>query len=311
MVISMDLYRINLNLLVALDALFEEKSVTRAAKKLFITQAALSNNLVQLRKIFDDELLVRQKNHMALTSFAIELQPKLHRLLEEMRCVIASGQEFEPEKSARLFKIGMTDYLSILILPQLLCALQKKAPNVKIEIIPEYYVHSEEAFEDEKYDLALGKMIHLGASIQKALLFQDIAVCIMNPKHPLAGKKKITLKEYLSYKHISIRSNSPHYPPVIEQALSRHSVERECRLSLPFASAVFTIIENSTSPLIGTILRSVAEHFHKRQSVIIKPVPFKLESVSFYAGWHRRFDNDPGHRWLREEILKIGAQLGR
>lgn len=306
----MDLYRINLNLLVALDMLFEERSVTRAAKKLFITQAALSNNLLQLRKIFGDELLVREKNHMVLTSFADDLRPKLHRLLEEMRCVISSGQQFEPEKSTRVFKIGMTDYLSVLILPKLLCTLQKKAPNVKLDIISEYHVSSVEPFENEKYDMVVGKVVDVGSPIERTLLFKDTAVCIMNPKHPLAKQEEITLEEYLSYKHIAIRADNPSLPAVIEQALAKCGMERDKKISVPFASAIFTIIEHSSAPLIGTILKSTADSFQKRQCVVVKAVPFKIEPVEFYLAWHRRFDNDPGHRWLREQILALSKDFG-
>src|SRR4051812_29769674 len=107
-----ELYRINLNLLVALDVLLAEQSVTKAAKKLFLTQAAMSNNLQQLREIFKDDLLIREKNGMILTSYALDLQPKLHQVLEELRTVVLAGQRFVPELSQRTFKVGMTDYMS-------------------------------------------------------------------------------------------------------------------------------------------------------------------------------------------------------
>ena len=306
----MDLYRINLNLLVALDALFQEKSVTRAAKKLFITQAALSNNLLQLRKMFDDELLVREKNQMVLTSYALDLQPQLHRLLQEMRCMISSGQQFEAEKSTRVFKIGMPDYLCALILPKLLCVLQKKAPNIKLEIVSQYHVSSAEPFEKEEYDFALGKIFHPGTPVKTALLFKDTAVCVINPKHPLAEKEKITVKDYLAYKHVAIGADNPSYPAVIEQGLAKLGLQRDKKISLPFASSVVSLVEHSSAPLIGTIMKSMAYHYQKRQCFIIKPLPFKIPDIEFYVAWHRRFDNDPGHRWLRDEILEIGEKIG-
>lgn len=122
----MDLYRLNLNLLIALDILLQEQSVTQSAQKLSITQAAMSNNLQQLRNIFKDELLLREGTRMVLTSYARELQPKLHQVLQEVRSLVEGGQRFIPETSERIYRIAMTDYIASLLLPKLTSHLQKK-----------------------------------------------------------------------------------------------------------------------------------------------------------------------------------------
>src|SRR3990167_7170427 len=125
----MNLHRINLNLLASLDILLQERSVTRAAERAFITQSGMSNTLQQLREIFKDKLLMREKNGMALTSFAKELQPQLHRVLQELGSLVINCRCFDPKKSTRVFKIALSDYLSALLLPKLLRVLKTHAPT--------------------------------------------------------------------------------------------------------------------------------------------------------------------------------------
>ena len=304
----MDLYRLNLNLLIALDILLEERNVTIAASKIFLTQSAMSNNLQQLRVIFKDELLIREKNGMSLTGYAKELQPQLHRVLSELSCLVTNCRRFDPKTSTRVFKIGLSDYLSALILPKLIERLQNTAPNIKIRVVSAYHFNSTEPFEKEDYDLAVGKIFQLSSPVKTQLLFKDTGVCIINPQHPLAKKKKITLKDYLSYQHIAVCADNPSFPPVIEQSLAQLNVQRNIQISLPFVVSIFTLIENSKN-LIATIMKSTALRFQHKRCYEIKPLPFKIPTTEFYLAWHRRFENDPGHQWLRQQVVDAGKTL--
>src|SRR3990167_2157075 len=301
----MDLYRVNLNLLIALDILLAEKSVTAAAKKLFITQAAMSNNLQQLRVIFKDELLAREKNQMVPTHYAKELQPKLNQLLQELKTLIVDGQRFVSEKSERIFKIGMADYMVSLIMPQLLAYLKKHAPGIKIRITPLSQSGSAEPFENGEYDLAIGKLFSPSRFVRSTLLFEDTGVCIVSGKHPLAKKKTITLKEYLSAEHIAIAADSHTYcPSLIEQALTQLGVERNVALSLSFITPMFKLIEQSDY-LLGTVIKSMAQLYQEHMDYVIKPLPFKMQPIELYLVWHQHHEADMGHQWLRNAILQI------
>src|SRR3990167_521181 len=153
-----DLYRINLNLLIALDILLREKNVTRSAEEISLSQAAMSNNLKQLRIIFKDNLLISEKNKLVLTNYARELQPKLHRVLEELGSLIENGHSFDPATCNRMFKIGMADFFSSIIYPKLIPILEKQAPNIKINTIAITQMYNAEAFEKEAYDIGIGRM---------------------------------------------------------------------------------------------------------------------------------------------------------
>lgn len=305
----MDLYRLNLNLLIALDALLLEQSVTLAAKKLFITQAAMSNNLQQLRNIFKDDLLIREKNHMVLTSYARELQPKLHQVLQEIHSLVISGQRFEPETSERVFKIGVSDYMAVLLLPKLIAHLAQTAPEIKISVVSVYHLSGIEPFERGDYDLAIGKVFEISSPIRKELLFKDFGVVVVNRNHKLARKKKITLKDYLSYKHIVVRADNPHFPPVIEQALAKKGFRRNAQISLPFIIPIFKLLEKSDE-LIATVIHSMTVVYKKNSDFVVKPLPFEIPEIEFFVAWHQRYDNDPGHKWLRQQIKEVSKSLG-
>jgi DNA-binding transcriptional LysR family regulator len=300
-----DLYRINLNLLIALDVLLAEQNVTQAAKKLFLSQAAMSKNLQQLRDIFKDELLVREKNRMILTNYASLLQPKLHQVLEEIRNLIENGQRFEPSTSQRSFKIGMSDYMSSLLLPKVLEHLQRKAPGIEIIVMPVEYLGDPEAFEKGKYDLALGKIFGDSPSIKKQLLFKDRGVCVLSKKHPLAKKQNISLEEYLNYPHTAVlRTDNPERPRIIDEALAKLNVKRQVRISLPYMGPIFQLIEASDS-LIGTAPQKIALLHQKHYSILIKPLPFDLQEMKFQIAWHHIHESDLGHTWLRNQIMEI------
>ena len=304
----MDLYRINLNLLIALDILMEEQNVTLASKKVHITQAAMSNNLNQLREIFNDKLLIREKNQMSLTPFARELQPKLRRVLRELGSLVMSSQQFKPETSKRIFKIGMSDYMAAIVLPALTSILESTAPDIKINVVSTSHLNSITSFERGEYDLAIGKVANIKSPVNKQLLYQDSAVCILNQKHPLASKKKITLKEYLSQKHVTLRAIHQQLSPVIDQTLSKLGVSRDTKISMPYMIPAFSLIEKSHH-LIATILRSIALKHKDNYRYVIKPLPFKIPPIEYYLAWHQQFDDDAGHLWLREQLIDIGNKI--
>lgn len=304
----MNLYRLNLNLLIALDILLIEQSVTHAAKKIFITQAAMSNNLQQLREIFKDELLIREKNHMVLTSYAKELQPKLHLVMQELQSLVVSGQRFEPETSERIFKIGMTDYMAALLLPKLIATLQHKAPKIKIITISTHHLNDSEPFEKGDYDFGIGKTFELPPSIHKKLLFKDTIVCLLNRRHKLAKKPRINLKDYLSNKHVAVQVHNSRFPTIIEETLDKLGYRRDILISLPFIIPIFKLIEESDN-LIATVIKSMADLYCNNHRIKIYPLPLKISPIELFLVWHQRYDNDPGHQWLRQQILEIGSGL--
>jgi len=304
----MDLHRINLNLLVALDALLSEQNVTAAAKKLYITQSALSNNLQQLREIFKDDLLIREKNHMVLTSFAKELQPKLHHALKKLGSLVVSAESFQPQISKREFRIGMNDYIASLLLPRLMKFLQKNAPSIKISVISTAHMANIQSMENSEYDFLIGITLSMN-QLKNQLLFVDQAVCILNLRHPLAKKERITIKDYFSCKHIanSAVANKAALN-ILDESCAKLGLQRDTELNLPFSIPAFKIIEQSDK-LIATILKSSACFYKSNFHYVTKALPFKIRPIKCLIAWHHQNENDQGHRWLREQLIQIGKKI--
>lgn len=299
-----DLYRINLNLLVALDILLQEKNVTRAAEKVCLSQAAMSNNLKQLRTLFKDKLLIPEKNQLVLTSYARELQQKLHRVLEELRGIITNGQSFDPATCNRMFKIGMADYFSSIIYPKLIPILERQAPNIKINTIAITQMYSAEPFEKEEYDIGIGRMSPMPSLIRKKLLLKEGCVCIFSAQHPLAKKKEISLSECVSFKHVAWRTDIPDNPYLIGLAIEASGGKSDTVLYVPYMDSLFRLIEKSNG-YIATVSKSAALLGIEKYNLVIKPFPIKSPEYEQHIAWHPRFDDDLAHQWLRNQIIDI------
>lgn len=305
----MDLYRINLNLLIALDVLLTEQNVTRAAKKICIAQATMSNNLHQLRDILKDDLLVRKKNKMLLTNYAKTLRPRLRDVLEELRSIIDRDNPFDLAKCNRMLKIGLSDHWASLILPKLIPIVQRKAPNISINIIPITQMYNAEPFEMGAYDLAIARATTMPASIRTHFLLKDIGVCILNRNHPLAKKKKITLAEYCAYKHIACRVENPDFPSVVNQFLiSKGLPPRDTVLSVPYIDTIFRILEKSTD-LIADAVKSKTLLVENKHHCVIKTSPVETAYSEFHIAWHKQYDNDLAHQWIRNQLIDIVKKL--
>lgn len=305
----MDLYRINLNLLIALDVLLTEQNVTRAAKKICIAQATMSNNLHQLRGILKDDLLVRKKSKMLLTSYAKTLHPRLRDVLEELRNIIDRDSPFDLTKCNRMIKIGLSDHWASLILPKLIPIIRHNAPNISINIIPLTQMYNAEPFEMGAYDLAIARATTMPPSIRTQLLLKDIGVCILNRNHPLAKKKKITLTEYCAYKHIACRIENPDFPSVTNQFLASKGLPpRDTVLSVPYIDAIFRVLEKSTD-LIASAVKSKTLLVENKHYCVIKNLPIEIPCSEFHIAWHKQFDNDLTHQWIRNQIVNIVEKL--
>ncbi|MCX7120431.1 MAG: LysR family transcriptional regulator [Gammaproteobacteria bacterium] len=299
-----DLYRINLNLLIALDILLEEKNVTRAAEKVSLSQAAMSNNLQQLRILFKDRLLVSEKNKLVLTSYAGEIQPKLHRVLEELGSIIKTGKSFDPATCKRTFKIGLTDYFASIIYPKLIPILERQTPNITINTIAITQMCSAEPFENGEYDIAIGRMAPAPSLVRKKSLMKENCVCIFNAEHPLAKKKKITLSEYMSFKQVAWRTDVPDNPNLISLAMAEIGAKSDAVLYLPYIDSLFRLLEKSNN-YVSNVLKSAAQLGVGKYNIAIKSLPFESPEYEWCVAWHPRFDDDLAHQWLRNQIINI------
>lgn len=296
----MNLAKINLNLLIALQALLEERNVTRAAQHLHVTQSALSKSLAQLRQLFDDPLLVRVENQLHLTPLAEELKERLDRLLGELEGLLLSSQ-FDPAQCHHSFTIAIVDYESLAPLSGILERIHRQAPGIHLRLV-HFDQHSLDHLNAGKLDLSLSYQGQLPANLHCRVLARIDMVCVMSADHPLADHA-LDLDGYLAHPHVV---NSVERGARINTTLAGLGRQRQIRLEVPLYQTALRMLPGSD--LLLTIAAPIAERVCAEFGLVSKPLPFALPELHYQMLWHERTHRQTSHRWLRQQLLEALAE---
>lgn len=292
----------DLNLLVYFAVLVEERSITRAAKRLRLTQSALSRVLRRVRELFGDDLLVRMNNTYQLTPRGQEILDQLTILLPQIDKLI-SGKEFNPAKEAANFRITAADSLAHLYVPYF-ARRHENTPNLVFGFNP----YSEERYrelEDGSRDLILDADFKvLPSSLQKEELFRDTIVCAVGKTSPF--KQSISLSDYIAAKHVAVNILEERQP-TLDAALTKLGVFRDCALSVPYFSVALRAVAGSK--LIATLPRHMSDLLADRRAVRLIRPPREVESFRYIMVWHKRQQADPRSIWLRQTVREITAEI--
>lgn len=302
----MDLWGVDLNLMVAFDALMRERSVTKAGVRVGRTQPALSAALSRLRHLFKDELFIRSATGLQPTPRAIELAGPIGSALAQLQQTLEFTQSFEPLLSSSAFTLGVSDHPACVVLPQLLRVLGVTAPGVSLRV--KSFAARERAVEmldAGEVDAAVGVLGATTPRILTAAMFSERFVCVVRKTHPCAASR-LTLKAFLSLPHLLV---SPEGDGVghVDVKLAELGKKRKIALQLPQMYAAPAIV--SDSDLIATLMEGVVLSSGRRSRLRIVRPPLRLEEVAFVLHWHRRSDSHPGQRWFRDQILAVGAAI--
>ena len=302
----MNLCKINLNLLVALDALLTERQVTRAAKKTFVTQSAMSIALSQLRELLHDDLLVRGPQGMTPTPRAIELQPQLHEILQTIKEIVYTKQPFNPKTEKSLFKIGMSDYAELVCLPALSKIMAEEAPNISLKVIHLNSLDEIDVFEKEQLVLAVGVLSAKKTPLLTECIFRDHGVCVARKGHPLM-KGELTLERFLQAKHIATHLQRDPTLSRIDQILKQLGAKRKIALTLPHIIAALHLVKQ-TDYLLASV-NCLAEILAKPLGLEVRELPFATNPLDILLAWPQQYDKDPAQQWLRNTIRKATRKM--
>ncbi|WP_145522299.1 LysR family transcriptional regulator [Yersinia ruckeri] len=291
---------IDLNLLVILDVLLSERHVSRAAKRLYMSQPAVSHALNRLRYLLDDELLVRVAGGFQLTRRAAALIEPLKEVLEKVRYIIGTGN-FEPALATQRFRIALSDYGAAMVLPGLLQRLRQQAPGIDLVV--------EQASREQmigqvmagQLDLALGVFPDLPADMTASRLFEEHFVCVIDQANPLARKKYFTLDDYLVQPHllVSMRGESV---GEVETALAELGVRRRVAAIMPhFLLAPQAL---AGTDLLLTVASRVVTIQQESMNLQRLTLPFTVPNFDFVQIWHNRNQGKEDHRWLRQQVAE-------
>jgi DNA-binding transcriptional LysR family regulator len=303
---KVNLRSVDLNLLVVLEALLEEKQVTKAAEKLHMSQPAVSRALQRLRDTFADPLLVRSVDGYDLSVRATQIVGELKTVLQSVSQII-SEPEFSPKTSKQIVKIAGPDLETALYVPDLLAVMSQQAPEMRVEL---------DSRPADYFEMLSRGDIHFAISgvppqiaedqFHRALLdVTDIAL-IMGQHHPLANKR-ITLDEYLSARHayISITGKGP---AMMDRRLREMGKKRNTVLRLSSFMSVPDFCEKTD--LIFMLPTNLIKKISLGRAVVSRTLPVELiaEPFPFYLYWHARDHYDPMHRWIKEAVLQQAGQ---
>jgi DNA-binding transcriptional LysR family regulator len=299
MVHTQGLSAIDLNLLVVLRALLSERHVTRAAKRVGLSQSATSHALSRLRELYADPLLVRSGRTLALTPRAVRLLPALERGLGELERVVADEPEFEPSTARRSFSIGMGDYLQALIAGPLLRQIAALSPGIDLSLV--VFPNLRELVESGAVDLALGISSGVSSAYSHEPLLEEGFVCMVRREHPQI-KKAPSLDKYLAQRHVVV---APAGTPgsLVDTALARRGLER--RVALRVTNFLIAPVVVSETDLVNTMPTRLARQFAKIYPLRLLPPPLELPRFEHCMFWHPRLDHDPAQRWLRDFVARV------
>lgn len=286
----------NLNLLASFQMLIEERSVTRAATRMCISQPAMSRVLDRLQEMFGDKLVVRTRKGFEPTRRALQIYNQLEQALPTIEEVLR-GREFNPSKSTDTFRIAMTDHVALTLLPTLMKAIELQAPRVRIEIF---------AWDDTAFRRLETNALDVGVwcsdpppHLHSETIYRDKFVCVIRKGHPL-GNQPLTAKRYLQLEHLIISHGIQQGS--LETTLTRLGYHRKARLRIPFFTAAASIIE--ITDMAATLPSRLAERFAANFRTQAVSLSFKLPDMHFSQVWHPRNDQDPAHIWLRQLIRR-------
>ncbi len=299
---ALDLRTFDLNLLVALDALMRERSVTRAAERMHVGQPAMSHSLAMLRALLQDELLVRVGNVMEPTQRALRLHGQLVEGLAALQTAVKmSSETFDPTREQRTFRLGYSSDVELALMPSLAARLVADAPGIRVVGHLFDGKEIERALDDGRLDLAVGCFAVRGSRFSTQKLYDQELRCMWHPDQ-LSISLPLTREQYLSSAH-AIMTLDDNLQGCLDAGLTAIGAS----LNVIAASAQFlsVLAMVASGPILATLPSNVARLHCDRFGLLCTTLPLPLSLPPILLVWSTRLNLDPGAVWLRTQIIGI------
>lgn len=293
----MDSKRLDLNLLVTLEALLAEQNVTKAAARLHLSQPAVSAQLSRLRDVFDDPLLIPAQRGMTPTAKALDLLEPLRQALDQLRATVATHSNFNPAKARLTVSIACTDYLHAAVVKPLVVALRTKAPGVRVALRNLDLPQLEAQMARGDVDLALMTPQAAPPGLRARHLFDERYVLIGRRKHPRL-RAGLTVEEFAQLEHVVVSLHGGGFATPVDDALAAFGLKRKVVLSA--ASFLFVPEIVSQSDFVALVPERLVRD--RAGQLEVMDCPFPVEGFAVGMVWHERSHGHGGQRWIRERI---------
>ncbi len=298
--------RLDLNLLVALDALLTERSVSLAADKLCLSQSATSSALGRLREYFGDELLVVKGRNMILTARAEELIEPVRAVLEQIRATITVAPPFDPATAERQIRIMASDYSTQVLLADAISEISREAPGIRFEIQPMHETPVD-ALERGYIDLLLTIDYAISTDHPSQILFEDDYVVLGWDGNP-AMQGPMTRELYFELGHVTARFGKARVAAFDDWFMRRQKQQRRVEVVAPSFLSIVGLVMNSNR--IATVHRRMAEIFVRNLPLVMREMPFSFPPIREAIQWHISNNNDAGLRWVVEKLDAVAQRTG-
>jgi LysR family transcriptional activator of mexEF-oprN operon len=300
-----NLGRLDLNLLVAFDALLTERSVTRAAARIGIGQSAMSHNLSRLRLLFRDELLTRAPEGMRPTPRALALIEPVQVALVQIQATMLPGETFDPTTADREFRIGVSYAVEAALAPTLLAYLCENAPGIRLRLrsIDRFEILDE--LDADRLDLGIGVFTEGQTQHKRRRLYTATFLCMFNAER-VGVSPPISLEDYVRLPHV-LTTLPGDTRGVVDDALAKLGLKRTVALTTQHFLAVPFIVRRA--PVITTMPSELARFFAEALGLAISPTPVELPEVPISLLWHASYDRDPAHLWLRQTVTRLAGKM--
>lgn len=293
--------RYDLNLLPIFVALMEERSVTRAAERLGMTQPALSNALSRLRTTLQDPLFVRERYGIQPTPIALELAPIIMEALAKLDDAVLGQQDFDPTKAERLFTLAPNGYAEFVLIPAIAARLRESAPGIKLRLTPYGNDLAETGVTSGTTAMVLGRITDPPDNLVVQHLMDESLACVVRKNHPEVDDS-ISRAQFERLKHVNV------IPPGrmragLFQPLAQQQVKRDVAISVTNFFAVAEMV--AVTDYCATLPRLICHHLQRDSRLKIMPTPVDLGTFPVEMAWHIRYRHDPAHRWLRSLVADV------
>jgi DNA-binding transcriptional LysR family regulator len=293
----------DLNLLIVFDAVMQERSVTRAGRRIGLSQPAMSHALTRLRHTLKDELFIRAPDGMVPTPRAEALAQPLRDALSEMHLALEPAA-FDPTLTDRRFVLAVNNYAALVLAPPLVTAVAAAAPSVRLDLRPSGTLNIDDQLDRGDLDLVIRSPQSPPERFATATLLEDPYVMVMRRGHP-AAQHKLSARAFADLPYLEL-SSTDRDTGFIDTWLAENGLARRIALRAPYLSAAAILIQ---SDMVMMLSRRAAQEFVRSHPFEIRDPPYDLPLVHTEMLWHRRLERSPAHRWLRTVILSVSKSL--
>jgi DNA-binding transcriptional LysR family regulator len=302
----MHLREVDANLLVTLDALLVDASVTRAAERLGRSASAISHALAKLREIFADELFVRAGQKLVPTAKAMELAPTVHVILAGMESLLRPNKPFDPSNSMRDFAVAASEAGELILLQPLRQRLRPQAPSVRVDWMSSHREENIEALRNGRchFVIDIEGGLPPAPDIRVLKLFDDALITLARPKHPLA-KRKMKAELFAAADHIEV--NSLPALEFIDGALGADKLA--CNVSSRVSSVLVGLLLALNNDALLTLPASLGSIIERQFGLVRMQQPFAPIAFPLRLMWHSSYDRDECHEWVRGEFANLAREM--